>query len=299
MTKTEIFIQKSKLIHNDKYDYALVEYTGNKNPVKIICPVHNIFEIRPDSHIMGRGCKQCLIRKKRVHMKNKETFLKIANMKHGNTYDYSLVNFINSETKVKIICPVHNIFEQKPSSHKKYGCIKCGGREKQNTETFIKKGNKVHNFYYNYDKVEYVNWETKVNITCPKHGEFLQNPEHHFKGHGCPTCKLSKGELEIENYLKQNNINYKPQFSFENLKYKDVLHFDFGILDDNGNLNQLIEYNGKQHYKFIEFFHKTEERYEEAKLRDQMKIDYCKHNNISLHIIRYDEDILEKINGIL
>ena len=193
----------------------------------------------------------------------------------------------------------HGIFEQTPHAHKVYGCIKCGGREKQNTETFIKRGTEIHNNYYDYSKVNYINWETKVNIICPIHGDFFQKPEHHFKGHGCPTCKFSKGELEIENYLKSNKLNYKSQFSFEDLKYKDTLYFDFGILDDNGNLIQLIEFNGEQHYRFIEYFHKTEDNFESARFRDKLKEDYCRNNNLNLLVIKYDEDILEKISGVI
>ena len=53
-----------------------------------------------------------------------------------------------------------------------------------------------------------------------------------------------------------------------------------------------IEYNGEQHYSFNKFFHKTQEDFEHRKTLDQIKIDYCKNNNISLLIIRYDEEIL-------
>ena len=60
-----------------------------------------------------------------------------------------------------------------------------------------------------------------------------------------------------------------------------------------------MKYNGEQHYKFVPHIHKYESKYEDSKIKDKMKIDYCRNNNIPLHIIRYDENLVEKINGIL
>ena len=56
---TNEFISRSKKIHSDKYDYSLVEYKNNVTKVKIICPIHGIFEQTPKSHIKGRGCPKC------------------------------------------------------------------------------------------------------------------------------------------------------------------------------------------------------------------------------------------------
>ena len=101
-------------------------------------------------------------------------------------------------------------------------------------------------------------------------------------------CKKSKGELKIENLLKENNIKYKPQYSFTDLKHKDFLKFDFGILNEDGSLSHLIEYNGKQHYIYNNYFHKTIENFNDSQLKDRLKQDYCIKNNIPLYIIRYD-----------
>ena len=112
---------------------------------------------------------------------------------------------------------------------------------------------------------------------------------------------MSKGEIKIEELLIKNNLKYKPQFYFKDLKHKGYLRFDYGILDENDNLKYLIEYNGEQHYKYIDFMHKTQENFELSKTKDQLKIDYCDKNNIPLCIIRYDEDVnikLNKLNGI-
>jgi len=120
-------------------------------------------------------------------------FLKNAKNKHGELYDYSLVEYINNNTKIKIICPIHGVFEQRPNDHLNYGCCECGGTKKLTTESFILKAKNIHNLKYNYDLVEYVNARTKIKITCPIHGVFEQKPNNHLLGKGCKKCGIDYG----------------------------------------------------------------------------------------------------------
>ena len=206
------------------------------------------------------------------------------------------MEYSNNYTEVIIICPVHGNFKQIPSNHLQgHGCGKCGNSIKYNKEEFINICLKIHGNIYNYDKVKYLGNKEKVIITCDKHGDFKQTPHNHLHKQGCPKCKRSKGEIKVENYLIENNINFKPQYSFPDLKNKRRLLFDFGVLDENNNLKYLLEFNGEQHYKFDNHFHKTEEDFKKSKLRDNLKLDYCSKNNIPLFIIKYNEDIKEKM----
>ena len=99
-----------------------------------------------------------------------ENFIDKAKKIHGDKYDYSKVNYVNSKTKVCIICPKHGEFWQEPRHHlSKHGCPMCGkenGDRKQSLtlNEFIEKSNQIHNGKYSYDKVNYVNAETKVCI---------------------------------------------------------------------------------------------------------------------------------------
>lgn len=85
----------------------------------------------------------------------------------------------------------------------------------------------------------------------------------------------------------------------DDLKYKKNLYFDFGILDNNGYLKYLIEYNGEQHYRRFIKFHPTDEKFKIAQYRDRLKADYCLKNNIPLIIIRFDENIELKMKEII
>lgn len=100
---------------------------------------------------------------------------------HGNKYDYSKVNYVNTKEKVCIICPTHGEFWQRPNGHLNgLGCDKCGKTYSYTTEEFIEKAKQIHGNKYDYSKVKYINAQTKVCIICPIHGEFWQTPYKHL-----------------------------------------------------------------------------------------------------------------------
>ena len=125
--------------------------------------------------------------------KRKNKFIERAKIIHGDKYDYSKVDYINTHTKIIIICKKHGEFGQTPHHHKRgQGCPKCQYTYKLTLNDFIEKAVKVHGNTYNYSKVNYINFETKVIIICKIHGEFSQTPHHHNSGQGCPKCKPIK-----------------------------------------------------------------------------------------------------------
>jgi len=235
------FILSALKIHGKKYDYTLVDYVNNKTKIKIICHIHGVFEQRPDRHLTGCGCNDCGIISRINKTKNStETFIKLAKLVHNNTYDYSLVNYVNNKTKIKIICSIHGEFEQTPNDHLDgHGCYNCV-KNIPNNNYFIEKGNFIHNNKYDYTLVEYIKYNGKIKIICPKHGEFEQIACNHLHGAGCPKCSSSKGEIKIREILLNNNIKFNEQQKFEKCKYKKFLKFDFYLPE----YNMCIEYDG-------------------------------------------------------
>jgi len=290
------FIKKAKHIHNNKYDYSLVEYKNNRTKIKIICPKHGIFEQSPNCHF-NRGCDKC----GGTYKPTTKEFIEKARIIHGSKYNYSLINYKNSESNIKIICSIHGMFEQSPTIHinKNGGCQKCANLIKGNTlrlnnSEFIEKAKIIHGNKYDYSKIEYINSHKKVKIICTKHGEFMQQPNTHLNKRGCPICKESKGENMIRKYLKNNNIKYKRQKTFDGCNYKNKLRFDFYLPD----YNFCIEYNGIQHYIPIEYFGGIE-KFKINKKRFKIKKEFCEKNNIKLLIIKYNENIIEKLTSQL
>ena len=150
MNSRDIFIEKSRNIHGDLFEYHKVEYKNNKTKVELICKEHGSFFVRPDCHLSKRyGCPDCGIRRRVENLKNKN-WLNDCRKVHGDRYDYSNVIYVNSKTKVEIICKDHGSFFMKLNAHitQKQNCPKC--YRVFNTEDFINKANKVHNGLYDY-----------------------------------------------------------------------------------------------------------------------------------------------------
>lgn len=119
-----------------------------------------------------------------------EQIIKQFKSKHGDLFDYSLVDYQGTAIKVTIICRKHGAFDQLAGAHKRgQGCAKCmyDGKRKTTYEA-IKLFKEVHGSQYDYSLVKYKNVDTKVKIICAEHGIFLQSPYHHGAGNGCPKC---------------------------------------------------------------------------------------------------------------
>jgi hypothetical protein len=285
LTKND-FIQRCIKIHNNKYDYSLVEYKNLHTSIKIICPIHGKFLQEANHHMRGCQCPKC----QKCHNYSTEEWIKIAKEVHGDKYDYSLVEYVNNRVKIKIICPIHGEFLQTPAEHVSgRGCYKCGmnsiGDKKRKTlEQFITDANKIHNNKYDYSLVEYKNAKIRVKIICPKHGIFEQRPDNHINlKRGCPECVNSIGEEKISSYLK--NVKYISQYRFEECRgEKYSLSFDFYLPEQN----LCIEYQGEQHFKPIKYFGGIK-KFKYQQKNDQIKRDYCQKNGINLLEISYKD----------
>jgi len=294
-TKEE-FITDSVKIHGDKYDYSLVEYVKNSEKVKIICSVHGEFEVRPNDHLNKKvGCNKCNNGGIGKLLNTKKNIIGKFNKVHKNKYDYSLMNYLGTDIKISIICPIHGIFQQRPHHHLTgIGCQECGNVKPLTNDSFIEKASKIHDNFYDYSLVDYKNTHTKVKIICPNHGVFEQRPNHHLIGIGCPICKKSKGENEIRGYLITNNINFNTQKRFKDCKDIKSLPFDFYLPD----YNMCIEYDGAQHFKSVPFWGGNK-GLELIKRRDDIKTKYCQENGILLLRIKYNQNILNKLENTL
>lgn len=295
--RKDSFIEKSINLYGDKYNYNKVEYHNSKKHVTITCSLHGDFLKTPNNHLRGQGCPKCANEKKSLfNSSNKEEFINKAKKIHGNKYDYKEVDYRSCKEYVIINCPLHGNFNQRPNNHLNgSGCKKCGHEvTTSDTNKFIEKAIKIHGNLFGYKKVIYNGALNKVIITCPIHGDFLQSPNDHLKGSGCPACSESKGEKYIANILKNKNIKFFREKTFEDCKGKSRrLFFDFYIPD----YDVLIEYDGQQHFEPLDFF-KGDKRFEEIKSYDQIKNEYAIKNNIKLIRIKYSTPF-EDIEGII
>ena len=120
---TEEFIQRAKIIHQDKYDYSYSRLTRLRDKILIKCTMHGIFEQIAMDHLKGHGCCKCA---GNIKLDNNKLIQKAKNV-HGDKYDYSEVEYLGRETKITIVCKKHGRFTQSIKCHisKGGGCPIC------------------------------------------------------------------------------------------------------------------------------------------------------------------------------
>ena len=292
----EQFITEARKVHGDKYDYSKVEYYGTSEKVLIICSDHGEFWQTPYSHLAGRQCPLCS-----NHFKyDQKSFIGKSKSVHKDKYDYSKVKFKDVHKEVSIICPIHGEFWQKPSVHiRGYGCPACGGSERLTTKEFIKRANKIHDGKYDYSKVNYINYSTKVCIICPEHGEFWQVPNNHLFGSGCPGCIESLLEDNIRKLLTVKKLVFEAQKTFDWLKYRKKMFLDFFLPE----YSIAIECQGRQHFGPSDYYGGIAE-YQLVKTRDEKKKELCEKHGIKVLYysnlgIHYPYNVIERKDLLL
>lgn len=161
-------------------------------------------------------------------------FIEKARGLYGNKYDYSKVIYINAHSKVCIICKIHGEFWQTPNDHlSNHGCKKCGNIIIKNNKIsskcqFIEKARIVHGDDNDYSKFIYNGNKVKGSIYClvdKNHGYYLQAPNAHLSGQGCPKCAINKISNSLkhtkEDFIQKAFDTHGSKYGYENFIYKD------------------------------------------------------------------------------
>jgi very-short-patch-repair endonuclease len=214
------FIKKARVVHGEKYDYSGFEYVSAITKGIILCKVsgHGPFEMQPNNHLSGKQCSKC----SGCYKPTTEEYIENAKRIHGEKYDYLNTVYIDSPSKIKIICKIHGEFQQSAGQHLQgNGCNACvdrGGTQRYDTEMFIERAKEVHGETYSYLNVKYENSHTKVIITCIGHGDFEQNPASHLRGVGCILCSGNK-KKDTEKFIEEASAIHGEKYDYSNVVY--------------------------------------------------------------------------------
>jgi hypothetical protein len=234
-----------------------------------------------------------------------ELFISKAEKIHGNRYNYSKVNYINSKTHVIIICKEHGEFKQTPSNHlSKFNCQKCSNNFKSNTDLFINKAKQIHGELYEYSKVNYVNADTPVIIICKEHGEFKQIPDFHINRKSkCSKC-VNNISSNIDDFIKKSNYIHNNKYDYSCVNYINSFTPVKIICKKHGEFEQSPDVHlhkkcgcpyciNKTEFKFFE---KIREIY--PSIKRQYKVEWCKNKSyLPYDFAIEDLNIIIEIDG--
>ena len=260
------------------------EYINSYTKITVVCPNGHNWHVQPNRFVnLKQRCPSCYYGNKRevkkIEMKKKAE-------KEGHKIIYSEYNDSNSKLFLKIKCPFGHIYEMYALTFDKgYRCRHCWKNKYK--ERFYEKLKEVG--YRLSEGNDYVRATNNTSIVCSKGHEFITTPNSFFHGARCPKCDrpFSKGEKKINDILIDIGVEFCSELRLKKCRKKYALPFDFGVYE-NGKLILLIEYEGEQHYKPVDYFGGNE-AFQETIENDNIKREYCKNNDIDLLEIPYWE----------
>lgn len=148
------FIERSRKVHGDKYDYSRSKYINGRSKINITCKNHGEFWQNAREHMKGSNCPEC-VREKRYL--DKSVFLDRASKIHNNLYDYKDVIYKGARNKIIINCKVHGPFSQTAWDHLHgCGCPICSSSTlEKEVRNFLKSNNIIYS--------EQMTWDWLVN----------------------------------------------------------------------------------------------------------------------------------------
>ena len=246
---TEEVKQKIATLFNNTLDTSKVEYVNTHTPITLICLEHGEFKTTT-SNLWDSpcGCPSCSRHnRKRENPMTTERLIREYMAKHNGRYTYDKVVYRGQNNKVIITCPIHGDFLQKPYHHLDgHGCPECAGLKPLTTETFIARAKEKHGNDFDYSKVEYINYHTKVCIICHEHGEFWQSPNAHLRGQKCPMCSKSHKDT-ISSFVEKAKKVHGGKYDYSKVIYSNSktnvvitcpIHGDFSQAPDKHLVGQ-------------------------------------------------------------
>lgn len=300
--KTKDF--KDKVYDKVEKEYTVLgEYKNTKTKILMrhnseVCNNHE-YLVQPSSFLTGNRCPKCNNKRKGKKPKTTEQFKKELYDKVGD--EYTLIGEYNGAmTKLNLKHTCGKIWKVTPNAFFSKGnrCFYCRMREhnknqRKTHEKFVEEVKERYEDRYNILS-EYTFSNDKILVEHICGTKWYVKARHLLSNEVCPHCKKSIGERHVEDYLKNNNIKYETQKTFDGLVYKRNLSYDFYLPE----YNILIEYQGLQHYRPIENFN-GEEGFRQQKEKDKLKYEYAIKNGFKLIEVDYNKKRYNAISKYL
>lgn len=221
INKCNEYFNKARNIHGDKYDYSKSEYINASTNITIKCnKCNNNFKQIAKNHLKNYGCNPCY----NYQCITTKQYIEKAKNIHGEKYDYSEVNYINSITHINLKCNKCNKkYTQNPSTHLKLeNCSWCGPKKHMNTELFIKKAKEIYGDKYDYTEVNYINANTHIIIKCNGcNKKYKQVSRSHLQNN--EVCEKCYGNnLNLTKFLKRAIEIHGDKYDYSLIKEENI-----------------------------------------------------------------------------
>ena len=286
------------LAESKGFEYVGISKHDKKIWIQFICPKHRQYGVQEMPYNnMKRvvvGCQHCIGR-------NDYEEVVLQQIYEVNPYVELLEPYRGRTKRIKMRCILHDIISAKTPNEviAGKGCVRCGiekvsQQSKTPIDVFLNRLNKSYphiKLISNYNSLcEY------ANFYCNECRSDMCDYPSYILRRGCPICGGTSMERKVGAILTNNKIKYIPQFSFDNCRDQRKLPFDFYLPD----YNVLIEYDGEQHYRPVNFGGISDvEAYDNfliTQRHDKIKTEYCKQHKINLIRIPYwDKNNIEEI----
>ena len=278
------------LKNNKNFSVISKEYKSNSVKLTCVCHIHQKeFYTNWNNISSGRGCPLCCTDGKKIRLTHsKEQVINDFIKVHGkDRYDYSLMNYVNTNTKIKIKCnKCSNIFEMMPYLHKQgQRCPECAKRTHgkwkiKSKEELLCAFNKIHNNKFTYDLSNYINSRSKITVICPSHGKFKTTAQMHMTGRDCIECsreltgwsksrwlkaslkskKFTSFKVYIIKCWNENELFYKIGRTFRNINKR--FHCDIDMPYNYELLRIIDSNNGEYIFDLENYLHKVHQQHE-------------------------------------
>ncbi len=200
----DLFLQKAKEVHGEKFDYSLVNFNICLDSILIICEEEHVFKTRIHTHLKGGGCNICSFNEHIENITNtNEDFIKKSKSIFGeDMFDYSLVNYINIKTKVILKCKKKNhVFEIVPYKHySRLGCPHCVNKSESLLFDYLKVVNPNFIHQYFFKDIDIIK-KKPFDFCFPEQKIIIElDGEQHFKF--VPRFKQSVEERQRNDFIK-------------------------------------------------------------------------------------------------
>jgi hypothetical protein len=295
MTNEEV-VKRIKSFNNDiTVDFSC--YNPNSNLLRCTCNVCNyIWDAKQRNLIRGRGCPNCAkIKRKNSRIRPFSYCQKVL-----DKFELDLLSdYIGASFDITVKCRrCGEVFKTTIAYLTKYkiGCKKCNELERtlEKEQSFLDILSELNPHIKM--KSKFISMSENTIFHCEDcNKDFIRTPHDFTRTYTCPNCTTnSKLEYLTKIYLVDNNIDFELHKTYENLfgVNNGLLSFDFYL----PKYNLLIELQGVQHYRPIDYFG-GEEQYKIQCEHDSRKRDYAKLHNIDLIEIPYFS--IDNIQAIL